>query len=141
MVYEAITERKLLIFLLILNLTYIFVSQTNGNLLLVQSFVIFLFLFTIFTRYKVKLGVDLTYEIFVFRFRIYKRTLSSKQITQMKFKRVAWAKKGVVIKVRNGIGIRLFNFYPLTLYRELVQFALTHEIDVVKTKDYEILEK
>ena len=59
----------------------------------------------------------------------------------MKFKRIGWAKKCVIIKNEKGFSFRIINFNPNKIYLELFNFAKEYGIPISKSKDYLILEK
>ena len=52
-----------------------------------------------------------------------------------------WAKKAVMIKIKNGRKIRLVEPYPSTAFDQLMEFADKHEVELHKTRDYLILER
>lgn len=84
---------------------------------------------------------DLVYEILIFNKSIVKQRIFPEDIIQMKFTRVGWAKKAAKIKVNKGIDVRLAVLEPPIAYDHLIEFAKKHDITIVKTKDYLILER
>ncbi|MBM6619644.1 hypothetical protein [Bacillus suaedaesalsae] len=141
MIYVGKNENKSLIFLLALNLTWMMDTRSYGILFTFQGLLILLFIFAIFSHYKVRLEDSLTYEVYVFGLRIYRKVISSKQITQIRFIRIGWAKKGAVVVIRKAFNIRLYDVKPISLFVDLQSFAKKNNINIRKTKDYEILEK
>ena len=84
--------------------------------------------------------------LFSFKFTINNKSIVSKRINPedinyMKFIRVGWAKKAAIIKMNKGFNIRLAILEPPKAYDHLIEFAETHEVAIVKTKDYLILER
>ncbi|WP_404458848.1 hypothetical protein [Oceanobacillus kapialis] len=72
---------------------------------------------------------------------LYKKQVTPNQISQIKYKRYGWARKGAVIYTHTGFNIRLVDFTPVKIYEELDDFAIKHHIDQEKSKDYQLLEK
>ena len=66
---------------------------------------------------------DLVYEILIFNKSIVKQRIFPKDIIQMKFTRVGWAKKAAKIKVNKGIDVRLAVLEPPIAYDHLIDFA------------------
>ena len=84
---------------------------------------------------------NLVYEILIFNKSIVKQRIFPEDINQLKFTRVGWAKKAAKIKVNKGINVRLAVLEPPKAYDHLIEFAMKHDITIVKTKDYLILER
>ena len=84
---------------------------------------------------------NLVYEILIFGKPIVKQRIFPEDIIQMKFTRIGWAKKAVKIKVNKGVNVRLAVLEPPKAYDHLIEFAKKHDITIVKTKDYLILER
>ena len=84
---------------------------------------------------------NLVYEILIFNKSIVKQKIFPEDINQLKFTRVGWAKKCAKIKVKKGINVRLAVLEPPIAYDHLIEFAKKHDITIVKTKDYLILER
>lgn len=104
-------------------------------------FAVFILL-TVFINYCLKISEGvLVFQIRIFNILIYKRKINHKQITALKFKRVGWTKKCVVVKSRKGISFRVIDFNPKTVFNDLINFANDYSIPISKTKDYTILEK
>ncbi len=141
LVYIAKTQRGILVWYLILMLLLIIKNNFSGWLLYVQiAFAVFVFI-TIFIQFMFKI-VDgyLIYQLFFLTIPIYKKVIYPNQIIQMKFKRVGWVTKGVIIQVKRGFNIRVVNFVPGDVFGELINFANQYNIAISKTKDYLILE-
>ncbi|MGE6489118.1 hypothetical protein [Paenisporosarcina sp. NPDC076898] len=84
---------------------------------------------------------NLVYEILIFGKPIVKQRIFPEDIIQMKFTRIGWAKKAAKIKVSKGINVRLAVLEPPKAYDHLIEFAKKHDITIIKTKDYLILER
>jgi len=83
----------------------------------------------------------LVYEILIFNKSIVKKKISPEDISQLKFTRVGWAKKAAKINVNKGINVRLAVLEPPKAYDHLIEFAKKHDVTIVKTNDYLILER
>ncbi|WP_096200063.1 hypothetical protein [Bacillus sp. FJAT-45350] len=96
----------------------------------------------IFINYKVKIDNDkLEYTVNLHKLQILKKCLKSSQISEIKFKRFGWGKKGAVVKVVDKMNIRVVDFYPPDIYNELIEFANNNNLKIHKTKDYKLLER
>lgn len=141
MVYKARTQRAILGLLIVLQLLLLLVTNFRIISYFSIGFIIFLII-ALFIQFQVKISDDsIYYEIFIFRFSLYKKEVSYDQIRAMKFKRIGWAKKSVVIHTERGLHLRIHHFTPDSIYNELLDFAELHHIPTEKTKDYLILEK
>lgn len=142
MVYNARTQRGVLGFLLALTISSnTKINFSNGLLYFQISLVIFILL-SIFIKFEFEIDDGyLTYQIFFLSIPIYKKVLYPKQIIQMKFKRIGWNNKGVIIHVKKGVNIRVVNFSSNSVFIDLINFANKNNISISKTKDYLILEK
>ncbi|MGJ9457384.1 hypothetical protein [Oceanobacillus sp. CF4.6] len=109
-------------------------SLFSSILLLVILLASFWFKFTIHPDY-------LVYQLLLFNKSIIKREIYPDQINQVKFIRVGWAKKAAIIKVNKGINIRLAVLEPQKAYDHLIEYAEIHDIAILKSKDYLILER
>ncbi|MCP3032863.1 hypothetical protein LF817_16170 [Halobacillus sp. A1] len=97
---------------------------------------------TIFMNFKLKIvNGFLTFQILIFTFAVYKKQVNHSQIESMKFKRIGWGKKRVIVKNNHGFNFRISNFYPEEIYKDLMDFANEYNVPISKTKDYLILEK
>ncbi|SFL53965.1 hypothetical protein SAMN04487943_102127 [Gracilibacillus orientalis] len=142
MFYEAVPSRivqlfnfSLTIFLMIL------VRHTPEMYYFLIPFSVVI-LATIFMKFNLKItGGSLTYKILVFSLTIYKREIPHSQILAMKFKRAGWGKKFVIVKNKKAFNFRIIEFYPKSIYIDLIDFANKYGIPISKTKDYLILER
>ncbi|MGE7603567.1 hypothetical protein ACQKL5_13930 [Peribacillus sp. NPDC097675] len=139
MVYMGRYQKLPLILLLaIMSPTYFFVS--NGFLLAIQcGFSIFILL-AIFIRYTLQIEKDeLIFQTCFLSFSIYQKYIKKNHIVKMKFERFGWSKKGVIIKRKKGVNIRIVDFTPKTAFQELHHFASKNHIPFVETKDFKRL--
>lgn len=142
MVYHLIPQR-----LPVLSTIFIVILGNIINDYFGSSFSIYLILLLLVVivcpiRFKFKINEDhLVYQIFYFKKSILRKNIFPNQIKQIKFIRVGWAKKGATIKVHNGFNFRLSILQPQTAYDDLIKFSNKHDITVLKTKDYILLEK
>lgn len=91
-------------------------------------------------RFQIILHTNtLEYSVKLFKFVLYKKQLNSNEIVLIKFKRAGWASKTAIIKPNEGKSIRLSNFKPTTLYKELIDFAEFNNIEFSRSKDYNLL--
>ncbi|MGP4108569.1 diguanylate cyclase [Virgibacillus sp. L01] len=107
-------------------------------------YLFFLLLIFLLNFMSSQLTIDdekITYKTYIFAVPIYKKEVAPVRITELKLKRVSWAKKCAVIKVIKGLNIRVINFHPETIYQDLIRYAKDNDVKVIKTKDYKILEK
>ena len=96
----------------------------------------------LFIQFQFEITEDcLTYQILFFRWPIYKTRISPNEIIQIRFKRVGWFTKGAIIRVHKGFNIRIVNFNPDNVFKDLLDFASRKGIPYFKAKDYRILEK
>ncbi|WP_010095128.1 hypothetical protein [Ornithinibacillus scapharcae] len=142
MIYTATTPRNVQIIFLIVILQQAFQSLDVPPLF---AFIILLAIsifITIFITYTVKI-VDgtLIFQVRVFNFMIYNKTVHAQHILTIKFKRAGWGKKCAIVKNQKGFNFRILNFNPETIYSDLDDFANEYQIPVIKTNDYKILEK
>lgn len=86
---------------------------------------------------KVEIRIDL---IFI-RPCIYRKTIHSKQIKLIKLKRKGWMRKAATIHIRRGINLQIDQSIPDDVLPQLIIYANTNEVPLVKTKDYLILER
>lgn len=84
---------------------------------------------------------SLTYKILIFKFTVYKKEVTYQQIDSIKFKRDGLGKKSAIVKLSKGFNLHISQFYPKGIYDDLIVFAKKHNIPILKTKDYMILEK
>ncbi|MGM7700725.1 hypothetical protein ACSVDE_03305 [Pseudalkalibacillus sp. Hm43] len=127
-------------FMLVFVPLYTFVLQTYGWYYLLAVFLLtylvssFNFIIQIYEQ-------NLKFEVLIFKYAIYKKTIKPEQIRKITFKRTSWTRKSAVIHIRQGKNIRLIDFEPKTYCAKLEQFAIAHQIEIQKTKDFQLLER
>ena len=84
---------------------------------------------------------SLSYQIFLLSIPLYKKEIVPKQITEIKFIRVGWMKKGAIVRTKKGFNIRVIYFNPDSICVDLEHFANENSVTVNKTRDYKILER
>ncbi|MFE4898278.1 hypothetical protein [Peribacillus butanolivorans] len=144
MTYIARTQRVHLgLLLATIVLPPIITCNFSIGLIFYFQFLLFIFiLVAIFIQFKFRIEKNrLSYQILFLTMPIYKKVVYPKQIVQMKFKRVGWATKGVIIQVNKGLNIRIFGFAPDNVLIDLIKFANENDISTYKTKEYLVLEK
>ena len=142
LVYRAKTQRALLGWLLIVMIWTVLINDLSNWLRFIQvifTLIIFSSLFINFT-FEIKEGY-LIYQVLFFNVPLYKKSIYPNQIRQIKFKRVSWYSKGAIIQVKKGINIRIVNFVPNDVFKDLIDYANKNDISYSKTKDYFNLEK
>lgn len=141
MTFRAKTQSTVLFVLLLLFILLMTLNKATGLLyILIPATVIILV--TMFINFKFEILADhLIFEVCILSLSIYSRTVSSQDINEMKFTRVGWSRKCVVVKNRKGFNFKLSNFSPETLHNELIVFANKYDIPISKSKDYKRLEK
>ncbi|WP_172372268.1 hypothetical protein [Sporosarcina jiandibaonis] len=141
MTYNAKAQRVVLFGLFLLFILLLTLNEDTWMLYVLVPGAIVILL-TIFVNFKLKiLDSFLTFQICIFSLPLYNRTVSSEQISNMKFKRVGWARKCVVVKNKKAFNFRITNFSPDSLYKDLIDFANKYDVPIYKTKEYTILEK
>ncbi|WP_186580360.1 hypothetical protein [Aquibacillus kalidii] len=141
MVFNATTQKGLLLFLLALNLLSILVAFPIKTISVHIVLIAYLIL-CLFIQFKIKIvESSISFEIRIFSKLIYRKEICPNQIVGMKFKRVGWSKKCVVVQTSKGFNLRIVNFYPEKIYDDLIDYANEYDISILKTKDYLILEK
>jgi len=106
------------------------------------AFVMVIIVIAASIRYKFTIHNDhLMYEMTLFKRSILKKRVIPDEIKQIRFVRVDWAKKAAKIKLHKGLPIRLAVLQPVEAYDHLLAFSDKHEIQIVKTKDYLLLER
>ncbi len=141
MFYHAKTERVVQLLFLMLIVSLIL---TNWEYTVMLYFLILFLLFIIATlfitfTFKITDG-SITYQILLFSLIIYRKEVTYNKILAMKFKRVGWGRKCVIVQYNKHRHFRIMNFYPEQIYTDLQDFADKHNIPIDKTKDYLILE-
>lgn len=140
--YNAKAQRRVLGSLLFLTLTLFRVDDFPQWLQILQLVLAFIIGMALLVEYKVDINEGyLTYQIELFHLTLYKKVVHHRQIKGLKFKRIGWAQKCVMIKNEKGFPIKLANFNPNNIYQNLIDFATVYDIPISKTKDYMILER
>jgi hypothetical protein len=140
--YYARAQRRVLGSLLFITLILIRVDDFPKGLQVLQLVVAFLMGMALLVEYKVEITEGyLTYQIQFFNVPLYKKVVHHHQIKSMKFKRIGWAKKCVMIKNQKGFSFKIANFNPNSIYNDLIDFAKEYDIPISKSKDYLILER
>lgn len=144
MVYTVKTQRSILAFLLAMNtVSMSFESEGTSKYIFYFQFALQIFiLIGLFIKYELKIDTGyLTYQMSLFSIKFYKKRITPKQIKRMKFVRVGWLSKGAIVQVEKGINIRVTHYTPKTVIAELLDFAHKHDVAILKTRDFLILEK
>lgn len=117
-------------------------TDINGGPRVLYVLILLLATVLLLISFKFSIHNDhLVYEILLFNKPILNKRINPEEIKYLKFIRVGWAKKAAIIKMNKGINIRLALLEPPKAYDHLIEFAETHEVAIVKTKDYLILER
>jgi hypothetical protein len=121
---------------------------------------IFLILLTSFFGYKFQFGIAivtlaasllqfhlqidtnrLEYKLSLYKVTVYRKKLAPDQIAKIKFVRIGWTTKDAIIKPKQGLSFRVSHFYNETIIHRLEQFASENNVEVIKTRDYHLLER
>jgi hypothetical protein len=141
-VYRAKTQIGILGFFLIITATSISIKDFSNAWIYFQIGVIVFILLSFFIEFRFKIDDGyLVYQLYFLAIPIFKKVVSPNQIVRMKFIRVGWMSKGVIIQVKKGFNIRVIHFSPHNILVDLINFANKNNISISKTKDYPILEK
>ncbi|WP_026907269.1 hypothetical protein [Paucisalibacillus globulus] len=93
-------------------------------------------------RFRIKIQDDyLTHQVSFLNLSLINRNVYPKEISEIKFFRIGWAKKAAKIGLNNGVSIRLAVIDNSEAYGHLLDFAEKNNISIRKTKDYLILER
>ncbi|MFY3790882.1 hypothetical protein ACOQFO_04100 [Ureibacillus sp. MALMAid1270] len=147
MVYYARNQRDALGFLLGILVAksvavYFIGAFQFGALFFVEICLMIYILLLFFMKFTIKIDNELlTYQVFLFSWRVYIKVLTPDQISYIQFRRVGWASKGAVVHVKKGLNVRVYNFKAENILKDLIHFANEHQISFSKSKDYLILEK
>ena len=142
MIYTARTQRKILGYYLLLMILVVSINDYSNWLLYFQIIFALVILGLLFITFIFEINEDyLEYRILFFNLPLYKTSIYPNQTIQIKFKRVNWYTKGAIIQVKKGFNIRIVNFSPSDVFKDLIDFANKNGISYSKTKDYLILEK
>ncbi|MFF3023952.1 hypothetical protein ACFVRR_15060 [Gottfriedia sp. NPDC057948] len=141
MIYKGKSQRAVLTFFLLLIFSTAFSPHSIGFLSFAYIPTLFIFILILINfEFQIEEG-GLTYLVSFLSMPIYKKVVYTNQIVQMKFSRFGWVRKGVIVKLNKGMNIRITNFTPETIYKDLEVFAVTNDISIVKTNDYKIIDK
>ena len=141
MVFNARTQRGLIWFLMAINVPLIPMTISDG-IIYFQIILIAFILLCLFIQFQFKIVEgSLSFETLIFAIRVYRKEVLPSQIVEMKFKRVGWGRKCVVVQTNKGLNLRIVNFYPEKIYIDLIDYAKQYDISLSKTRDYLILEK
>ncbi len=96
----------------------------------------------VFTHYKLTISENvITYSILIFKKSLYTKRVTSDSIKKVVFKRANWATKFAHIKTINGFNIRLLAFKPDRIYDDIIDFCTRNQVEYVKTKDFELVDR
>ena len=142
MIYSAKTQRGILGWILLLMIATILINDFSNWLFYFQLVFSLVILGLLFIKFTFVINEDyLTYQVLFFNLPLYKKRIYHNQTIQIKFKRVSWYSKGAIIQVKKGFNIRIVNFAPNDVFKNLLDFAIKNGISYSKTRDYLILEK
>ena len=143
MVYDLIPQRLPVLSTIFLVILWNIINDYFDGTFFSLFFILLLFAVSVGPiRFRFKMMDDhLVYQILYFKKSILRKNIYPNQIVQIKYIRVGWAKKGAIIKVNKGLNFRLTILKPQTAYDDLLKFSNKHDITVLKTKDYILLEK
>ena len=141
-VYDVRPERLFIFNIIFIVILWNVLADYYGRTLYLFLSILLLTIIVASFRFKFTIYPDsLGYQMTLFNKSIIKKEIYPDQINQVKFIRVGWAKKAAVIKVNKGINIRLAILEPQKAYEHLIEYAEVHNITIVKSKDYLILER
>ena len=142
MIYNATSQRQILIYMALLSVLLITLSRdyTIGKWIALISFTMCFLL--IFIKYTFTLhNQTLSYTIQLFGLPIFSKKLVPSDVKKIIFKRISWSSKPATIKLYKGFSIRVSSFKPESVYEDLITFCEENAINYEKTKDYKIIEK
>lgn len=127
----------------------IIILETSGVwdesfLLVMMKYGLYLLIVILLGLLRFSFQIDphsLIYRISFWKWTILKMEIQPEEISRVKFFRVSWSEKAAVVKRKRGMNIRLVVLKSPEAYGELLKFCEDHEVEVVKTKDYLIIEK
>ncbi|MGP4080095.1 hypothetical protein ACTWQL_09270 [Pseudalkalibacillus sp. R45] len=139
--YKAKTQRVFLVFMLGIAILSISVSNLDLFFYCQMTFIVFL-LIALTINYEIEVRKErISYTIQLAKIQIFKKSIFADQVTQIKFQRFGWSKKGTILKVRNWFDIRIVGLEPEYIFKELNRFAEENGTSVSKSKDYLILDR
>ena len=118
MLFKATAQKTIISTLLPLNaLLYIQAVQYKALAFLLLLAILCSFL-SLFLRYEFQIDKDtLTYRTYILWFKVYAKTVKSRDIKKIVFKRLSWKTKLAVVKVANGWNMRIALFNPPNVLR------------------------
>jgi len=139
MTYKATPPRQLLLFFIVLiGIPNLVISFHEGTLYYPYFFIAFLVL-SMFITYEFHVSEsNLQFGVFLFKLPLYRKQIHPEELTEIHFRRFGFVKMGAVLKRKQGINIRLFDFFPQGLEAALVHFSQRNEIPMTKAKDYKV---
>lgn len=98
-------------------------------------------LLSVFIHYTVRVDCGMIhYQVVLFQWVLYRNIIAPEKIYRIRFKRCGWKQMGAVIEMKSGRRVRLLHFHSHELMEKLDTFATTYRVDIVKSKDYRLLE-
>ncbi|MBE5099748.1 diguanylate cyclase [Priestia aryabhattai] len=142
MLFKATAQKTIISTLLPLNALLCIQAVQYKALAFLLLLAILCSFLSLFLRYEFQIDKDtLTYRTYILWFKVYAKTVKSRGIKKIVFKRLSWKTKLAVVKVENGWNMRIALFNPPNVFKELERFAHGYDIDIKKTSDYKILGK
>ncbi|MDI3091147.1 diguanylate cyclase [Priestia megaterium] len=142
MLFKATAQKTIIFTLLPLNALLCIQAVQYKALAFLLLLAILCSFLSLFLRYEFQIDKDtLTYRTYILWFKVYAKTVKSRDIKKIVFKRLSWKTKLAVVKVENGWNMRIALFNPPNVFKELETFAHEYDIDIKKTSDYKILGK
>ncbi|MGG0462585.1 diguanylate cyclase [Priestia aryabhattai] len=142
MLFKATAQKTIIFTLLPLNVLLCIQAVQYKALAFLLLLAILCSFLSLFLRYEFQIDKDtLTYRTYILWFKVYAKTVKSREIKKIVFKRLSWKTKLAVVKVENGWNMRIALFNQPNVFKELERFAHEYDIDIQKTSDYKILEK
>ena len=140
LIYEAKIQTPLMRFLVALGLVGIISTKgiTGLDVILIIGVLV---IQSLHYKFQIYWKGFLNYQIFLLSIPLYKKEIVPEQITEIKFIRVDWAKKGAIVRLKKGFNIRVIHFNPDSVCKDFKHFASESNVLVNKTRDYMILER
>ncbi|RLQ94236.1 hypothetical protein D9X91_14315 [Falsibacillus albus] len=93
---------------------------------------------------KIEIEIEMNDDQVVYRVTflnrvLYQRAIHVSEIKRIKCMRVGWATRRAVIYMMDDSRIKLTRFEPSSLYEKLINMAGRNHIEVLETKDFQIL--
>ena len=140
--YKATTQKRLFMYLLLLDL-YLFVISFGNVILMTLAGLLALFCMLLsFVKYEFEIEEKtLRYRIKCLHFLLYEKLVNAQEVQAIQFKRAGWTTRLAIVKLHKGWNIRVMLFTPLEIFHQLKMFAKRNNIEISRTEDYKILEK